>query len=162
MGARSSWPTTGWTSRGCGRLAPGKRPDSRRRACGCLRTERAARSSGGRRGEGSLGRSSMTSRPVALLVVLAACAHNPASSAATPPPTEAVALPPRTVLRGPPHDEEGQRLGAEAAALLSRDVRINTTNPPGNELQAARWLATVLRRGGGGGESSAPPPGHGK
>src|SRR5712691_3370944 len=101
----------------------------------------------------------MTSRPVALLVVLAACAHNPASSAAPPPPTEAGALPPRTVLRGPPHDEDWQRLGAEAAALLSQYVRINTTNPPGNELQAARWLATVLRREGVESQIFEPAPG---
>ena len=39
-------------------------------------------------------------------------------------------------------------LGDEAAALLSQYLRINTTNPPGNEMLAARWLAGVLRREG--------------
>src|SRR2546427_5916032 len=91
----------------------------------------------------------MTSRPVTLLLLLAACAHNPASSAAAPPAVEALALPPRTELRGPPRGEDWQGLGVEAAALLSQYIRINTTNPPGNELSAARWFATVLRRGGG-------------
>src|SRR3989454_10800847 len=104
----------------------------------------------------------MTSRrPVALLLLLAACAHNPASSAAAPPAVEALALPPRTELRGPPRGEDWQGLGAEAAALLSQDIRINTTNPPGNELSAARWFATVLRRGGGGGPVFWAAPGQG-
>src|SRR5256712_3644252 len=101
----------------------------------------------------------MTSRPVTLLLLLAACAHNPASSAAAPPAVEALALPPRTELRGPPRGEDWQGLGVEAAALLSQYIRINTTNPPGNELSAARWFATVLRRDGGGRQSFEPAPG---
>lgn len=36
----------------------------------------------------------------------------------------------------------------EAAALLAEYVRVNTTNPPGNELAAARWLAGVLQQEG--------------
>lgn len=40
------------------------------------------------------------------------------------------------------------RLQAEAVALLSEYLRINTSNPPGNELAAARWLAEVLEREG--------------
>lgn len=34
--------------------------------------------------------------------------------------------------------------GEEAAHLLQEYLRIDTTNPPGNELPAARWLAEVL------------------
>ncbi len=101
----------------------------------------------------------MTSRLAALFVVLAACARNPASSAAAPPAAVAEPLPPRTVLHGPPRDEDWQGLGAEAAALLSQYIRINTTNPPGNELQAARWLATVLRREGVESQIFEPAPG---
>src|SRR5438445_7934265 len=101
----------------------------------------------------------MTSRPVALLLLLAACAHNPASSAGAPPAVEALALPPRTELRGPPRGEDWQGLGAEAAALLSQYIRINTTNPPGNELSAARWFATVLRRDGVESQIFEPAPG---
>lgn len=89
----------------------------------------------------------MTSRPVALLALLAACAHNPVSPVPAPV-ADAPALPSRTELRGQPRVEDWQGLGAEAAALLSQYIRINTTNPPGNELQAARWLAAVLRRDG--------------
>lgn len=40
------------------------------------------------------------------------------------------------------------RLQAEAAGLLGQYLRINTSNPPGNELAAARWLAEVLAREG--------------
>ncbi|HEX3235465.1 MAG TPA: M20/M25/M40 family metallo-hydrolase [Gemmatimonadales bacterium] len=36
----------------------------------------------------------------------------------------------------------------EAARRLSEYLRINTTNPPGNELAAARWLKDVLAREG--------------
>jgi acetylornithine deacetylase/succinyl-diaminopimelate desuccinylase-like protein len=39
-------------------------------------------------------------------------------------------------------------LQEEAAGLLSEYLRINTVNPPGNELAAARWLAGVLAREG--------------
>lgn len=37
-------------------------------------------------------------------------------------------------------------LGREANGLLSQYLRINTTNPPGNEIAAARFLAAVLER----------------
>ena len=40
------------------------------------------------------------------------------------------------------------RLRDEAARLLSEYVRINTSNPPGNELAAARWLQAVLAKEG--------------
>ncbi|MGH7703125.1 MAG: M20/M25/M40 family metallo-hydrolase [Gemmatimonadales bacterium] len=36
----------------------------------------------------------------------------------------------------------------ETARLLSEYIRINTSNPPGNELAAARWLQQVLAREG--------------
>ncbi|MFL5495469.1 MAG: hypothetical protein ACJ8DC_13890, partial [Gemmatimonadales bacterium] len=36
------------------------------------------------------------------------------------------------------------KLRDEAAQRLSEYLRINTTNPPGNELATARWLKDVL------------------
>ena len=36
----------------------------------------------------------------------------------------------------------------EATQLLREYIRVNTTNPPGNELAAARWLKSVLERDG--------------
>ena len=36
----------------------------------------------------------------------------------------------------------------EAAEILSNYIRINTTNPPGNELETARYLEGILRREG--------------
>jgi acetylornithine deacetylase/succinyl-diaminopimelate desuccinylase-like protein len=43
---------------------------------------------------------------------------------------------------------EWDSLQAEAGRLLSEYIRINTTNPPGSELAAARWLKQVLDREG--------------
>jgi acetylornithine deacetylase/succinyl-diaminopimelate desuccinylase-like protein len=43
--------------------------------------------------------------------------------------------------------------------LLSQYLRINTTNPPGNEIVAARWLAEVLRREGIEARIFEPAPG---
>jgi acetylornithine deacetylase/succinyl-diaminopimelate desuccinylase-like protein len=40
------------------------------------------------------------------------------------------------------------KLRDEAAERLSEYLRINTTNPPGNELATARWLKDVLAREG--------------
>lgn len=37
---------------------------------------------------------------------------------------------------------------AEAIALFQRLLRFDTTNPPGNELPAAQWLAGVLAKDG--------------
>jgi hypothetical protein len=39
-------------------------------------------------------------------------------------------------------------LTQEAVALLSEYIRINTTNPPGNELAGAQFLKHVLDREG--------------
>jgi acetylornithine deacetylase/succinyl-diaminopimelate desuccinylase-like protein len=40
------------------------------------------------------------------------------------------------------------KLRAETAQRLSEYIRINTSNPPGNELATARWLAEVLAKEG--------------
>ena len=44
----------------------------------------------------------------------------------------------------PPNDS----LGAETVARLAEYIRINTSNPPGNELATAHWLKDVLAREG--------------
>jgi acetylornithine deacetylase/succinyl-diaminopimelate desuccinylase-like protein len=68
--------------------------------------------------------------------------------------------PPRVALiTAPRGDAEWNALGDEAAALLSQYLRINTTNPPGNEIAAARWLAAVLRRDGIDAQVFQPAPG---
>lgn len=41
-----------------------------------------------------------------------------------------------------------QALGSEGTRVLSDYIRINTTNPPGNELEAARFLKAILDREG--------------
>jgi acetylornithine deacetylase/succinyl-diaminopimelate desuccinylase-like protein len=42
----------------------------------------------------------------------------------------------------------GDSMGAETAERLAEYIRINTSNPPGNELQTAHWLKDVLAREG--------------
>jgi acetylornithine deacetylase/succinyl-diaminopimelate desuccinylase-like protein len=44
--------------------------------------------------------------------------------------------------------DPAEDLGAAAAALLSRAIRFDTTNPPGNEAPLARFLVQVLERQG--------------
>ena len=66
---------------------------------------------------------------LAALLLLAA----PAAAQAAPDPAAAIDF---AALR----DETAQR--------LSEYLRINTSNPPGNELAAARWLQEVLAREG--------------
>jgi acetylornithine deacetylase/succinyl-diaminopimelate desuccinylase-like protein len=43
---------------------------------------------------------------------------------------------------------DSAKLREETAQRLSEYIRINTSNPPGNELAAARWLAGVLAKDG--------------
>jgi acetylornithine deacetylase/succinyl-diaminopimelate desuccinylase-like protein len=76
-------------------------------------------------------------------------AGRPMSTLAGPSSAPVMETPARVALMTAPRgDAEWNALGDEAAALLSQYLRINTTNPPGNEIVAARWLAAVLRREG--------------
>jgi hypothetical protein len=50
----------------------------------------------------------------------------------------------RTAAQTPSPDYE--KLQAETAQRLSEYLRINTSNPPGNEIATARWLKEVLAR----------------
>ncbi|MGH7926580.1 MAG: hypothetical protein ACREQV_02135, partial [Candidatus Binatia bacterium] len=43
---------------------------------------------------------------------------------------------------------EWRGLQEEAVAILSRYVQIDTTNPPGNEIKAARFLKEIFEREG--------------
>jgi acetylornithine deacetylase/succinyl-diaminopimelate desuccinylase-like protein len=52
----------------------------------------------------------------------------------------------RTAAQTPSPDYE--KLQAETAQRLSEYLRINTSNPPGNEIATARWLKEVLAREG--------------
>jgi len=67
--------------------------------------------------------------------------------------------PARVALLTAPTDADWKALGDEATALLSQYLRINTTNPPGHEIAAARWLAEVLRRDGIESRIFEPAPG---
>jgi len=97
---------------------------------------------------------------VCCALVVVACAHRvipPLAGGSSAPVME---LPQRVALitapRGP---DEWRALGNEAAQLLSQYLRINTTNPPGNERRAADWLAAVLAREGIEAQVFEPAPG---
>lgn len=68
-------------------------------------------------------------------------------------------LPERAALIAMPRGGEWDAVGREAAALLAQYLRINTTNPPGNEMAAARFLQAVLEREGIAVEVFEPAPG---
>ncbi len=96
------------------------------------------------------------------IVLLAACASSPPPEAQTPPPASfAPAAPDRAAAQpnvAPPQVDaepcprtlvlDATQLAQEAACLLAEYVRIDTTNPPGNELPAAQFLQRVLAREG--------------
>ena len=50
-------------------------------------------------------------------------------------------------------------LGEEAVDLLRRYLMIDTTNPPGNEIEGAKFLAAVLGRDGIASETVESAPG---
>src|SRR5947207_11599381 len=93
------------------------------------------------------------------LLLFTSCARNPAPPLAGPANAPVLETPERVALIAAPVESDWKALGDEAGALLSRYIRINTTNPPGNEIVAARWLAGMLRRDGIESRIFEPAPG---
>src|SRR5216117_1261902 len=94
-----------------------------------------------------------------LLVSTAACAHRAMPPLAGPSSAPVLETPARAAIIAAPTAGDWKGLGDEAIALLSQYLRINTTNPPGNEIAAARWLAQVLQREGIEARIFEPAPG---
>ena len=95
-----------------------------------------------------------------LLVLIAGCAgRRPAPPLAGPSSAPVMETPARVAIIAAPGDADWKALGDEATGLLSQYIRINTTNPPGNEIAAARWLADMLRRDGIESRIFEPAPG---
>src|SRR5262245_15880859 len=90
----------------------------------------------------------MLKRIAAIMVIAVGCSRNPAPRLAGPSNAPVMPTPDRVALIAAPVEGDWKGLGDEAAALLSQYIRINTTNPPGNEIAAARWLAAALQREG--------------
>jgi len=61
------------------------------------------------------------------------------------PPAAAPGLP---VISNTPKPQEPPSLANDAVGWLADLVRINTTNPPGNELEAAKYIAAILEKEG--------------
>src|SRR6266498_1344153 len=95
---------------------------------------------------------------ILFVLSLAACARR-APPLAGPSNAPVLVTPTRVALIAAPGAAEWKALGDEATALLSQYLRINTTNPPGNEIAGARWLADVLRRDGIEARTFEPAPG---
>src|SRR5256886_10032967 len=97
---------------------------------------------------------------VCCALVVVACAHRVVPPLAGGSSAPVMELPQRVALitapRGP---DEWKALGNEAAQLLSQYLRINTTNPAGNERRTADWLAAVLARDGITAQVFEPAPG---
>src|SRR2546425_8296552 len=86
---------------------------------------------------------------IPLVVLVAGCAaRRPMPPLAGPSSEPVLETPARVALMTAPGEADWTALGDEATGLLTRYLRINTTNPPGNEIAAARWLTVVLRRDG--------------
>jgi acetylornithine deacetylase/succinyl-diaminopimelate desuccinylase-like protein len=94
---------------------------------------------------------------VLLLALAPACAPGasprpaaPGQGQATPGPGSAAghATMPAEPSCTPARGLDAQAITDEAACLLGQYLRIDTTNPPGNEIAGARFLAAVLARDG--------------
>src|ERR1700741_4851965 len=123
---------------------------SRARCVGDARVATAARSSApGRRSAVMVVSRVLRAASLLFCVFAAGCAARPLPPLPGPSSAPVMETPARVALVSAPRgDAEWNALGDEAGSLLSRYLRINTTNPPGNEIAAARWLAAVLRRDG--------------
>jgi len=92
--------------------------------------------------------------------LLVACTPPPAPPLVGPSTAPVMELPTRaSLLARPLSDTDWRAITEEATELLSQYLRINTTNPPGNEIAAARWLAAVLQRDGITAQIFEPRPG---
>src|SRR5881397_3268573 len=97
---------------------------------------------------------------IPLVVLVAGCAaRRPMPPLAGPSSEPVLETPARVALMTAPGEADWMALGDEATGLLTRYLRINTTNPPGNEMAAARWLGVVLRREGIESQIFEPAPG---
>jgi len=97
-----------------------------------------------------MGRSSVRVLILAICGVLCWASHSPGQSAGAQ----------STQLSAAPKAEIA-KLQGEALVWLQDLIRINTTNPPGNEIVAAKYIADVLKREGIPSEIFESPPGRG-
>src|SRR3989475_3041682 len=146
-----------WTNRRSAPVPHGTRPACRPAG---IASSRMARRSLSRRGWWRMVKVREGWWRITVLLLLVGCAaRRPAPPLAGPSSEPVLETPARVALITAPGDAEWTALGDEATALLTRYLRINTTNPPGNEIGAARWLQAVLRRDGIEAQIFEPAPG---
>jgi acetylornithine deacetylase/succinyl-diaminopimelate desuccinylase-like protein len=85
-------------------------------------------------------RSIIGASAIAAVSMLAFLAISGAASAASPSPNVLPAESMGVTKAPPPQPINWDRVTQEATDLLSKYIQINTTNPPGNEIEAARML----------------------
>src|SRR6059036_1913801 len=146
-----------WTSRPSARVPHGTRPACRPAD---IDSSRMARRSYSRKGWWRMVKVREGCWRITVVLVLGGCAgRRPMPPLAGPSSEPVLETPARVALMTAPGEAEWSALGNEATALLSQYLRINTTNPPGNEIAAARWLQAVLRRDGIEARTFEPAPG---
>ena len=102
-------------------------------------------------------------RRISLIAILAAAAALVAASQASAQPKPSPRSTPEAVaVRAPqPKPIDYEKLTQEATDLLSKYIQINTTNPPGNELAAAKFLKDKFLADGIPATTWEPLPGRG-
>src|SRR5579864_1983095 len=75
--------------------------------------------------------------------------------------SRAVATPPQAPPAVSPHSSDLSKLEGDALGWLEGLIRINTTNPPGNELVAAKYIADILQHEGINAQIIETTPGRG-
>src|SRR6266566_2147218 len=146
-----------WTNRRSARVPHGTRPACRPAG---IASSRMARRSRSRQGWWRMVKVREGWWRMTVLLLLVGCAaRRPMPPLAGPSSEPVMETPARVALMSAPGEADWKALGDEATALLSQYLRINTTNPPGNEIAAARWLAEVLRRDGIEARIFEPAPG---
>ena len=91
-----------------------------------------------------------TAARIALLTLAGIVSLSSASSAQTrrQSPSHAVPTQPQATQTTSPQSSDLSKLENDALGWLEGLIRINTTNPPGNELVAARYIADILQHEG--------------
>jgi acetylornithine deacetylase/succinyl-diaminopimelate desuccinylase-like protein len=100
------------------------------------------------------------SRRILLLALAAVCANTAASHAHTAP-QQSMPLAPPAASAAPAAAHDLSQLESDALGWLQDLLRINTVNPPGNELVAAKYIAAVLDKEGIHSEIFESAPGRG-
>ncbi len=105
-----------------------------------------------------------TAARIALLTLAGIVSLSSASSAQTRRQSSAHAVPTQPQASQPisPQASDLSKLESDALGWLEGLIRVNTTNPPGNELVAAKYIADILQHEGINPQIIETTPGRGR